>query len=533
MDALGCMRVMLARARLLGSREIAFVALAFWAISLLLPVFVFYPEQERWFGVQILLIGWLGAADFMFAWFANVFFLWGFVRLKAGRPSIALAAVTLLFALDCLRVSAIPLNEAGGRTPIWGYGWGFLAWFAALCLLAIAAGTREIEERKLKSEPPGESEWWRPAGFALLILALSGSAYLGIRDRVHANTAELQRLSGILFKRGRVCGVEVSPVTEPLRTLAGPLELQVSTETDTSSLKLQLTRLLRWGIPTVRFDGADYSYATRGKENILTSVPAVRAPAAATLLTTVSAVGGSEQVRLKLIEGSNGRVLFDQEWRQEQGPNYCPDYFLYSSGEDQPGKLVLEALSLPADASTEKHARTQSPRVVAYRGRAAIVSTSEAPIAASHGQSSTTTRASPEAPRRHMRNRSCPDDVGWGERTGEDRLKLGIPFHVGQRSFYSNFQGAADIVCAARDVYFYSGGFVYGTYKLQISKRALSDFHEEWQTLVLLYDRSLAASSDSLTIDSIEESADALTLAVSNEESGRSAVIRAPLEPWR
>jgi len=72
----------------LTARLLGIISLATWCCSLFLPGLSLYSENKPLFGFEILLTGWMSPLMLNFAWFANVFFVFGLAKLlSGGAPS--------------------------------------------------------------------------------------------------------------------------------------------------------------------------------------------------------------------------------------------------------------------------------------------------------------------------------------------------------------------------------------------------------------------------------------------------------------
>ena len=108
-------------------------------------------EKWRWFGFEVLAMGWLGAFFGQFAWFANLLLLLAIAMLLFRRWTATLVCSLLaaLLALNTLLILSqeIPLDEGGIRhTEVTGLGVGFYIWL--LSLLSIGAGAVFLRQRE-------------------------------------------------------------------------------------------------------------------------------------------------------------------------------------------------------------------------------------------------------------------------------------------------------------------------------------------------------------------------------------------------
>ncbi|MBK8070685.1 MAG: hypothetical protein IPK34_01110 [Ramlibacter sp.] len=517
---------------------LALLALALWLTSLALVGLVLYAKQRQILGTEILIMGWLSPLIGNFAWFANPLFLWALLRLWAKNSAVGPALLSILFSLDVLRFSTYLLDEGGGSTPVYGYGWGMVLWFAALFMLLAAVGTRQIEKRLDTLSAEGTDEWLRPIGIMACVAVLMGAGYLAITDRKHANAAERERLSGLAFKRGPVCGAGEPFVSQPLRPGTGPLEVVLSegSYTGSSSPFNKPSNMLKWGIPVLRLGDRDYSYSMVGDEQLLVSVPA-KGSATASLDVTVSGEEGRRPIAAKLVEISTGRIVFDQVWQPERGnARYCPEYSSYPKSTEQPRRLLIEALGLtPAPETPAKKA--SPPAKAAYNqvigvvlngfdepGDAKSVDRNPSNFGAKQGNAATGRRP-------WAGNRNCPDDVGWdgwGSEGSPSRLDTGWPFMVGDKAYYPGQRGQYKALCAGGDAYLFVWAGRDGKYFLNLEKRRLSDFHRQWGGVVVIDDKRFVGGEHTISIDSLTEGVDGLTIGLVDEKSGKKAVVRAP-----
>jgi hypothetical protein len=477
-----------------SARVLSFVALALWAMSLALIGLVLYAEQEQLRGIEILATGWLSPLAGNFAWYANPLFLWSICCLLRGRPALGPTVLAVLLSLDTLRFSRYPLDEGGGATLVYGYGWGAVLWLAALGVLASATGTHQIETRLAAGSVKGSGEWLRPTGFGWCFLVFVAAAYLATHDRNHANTAELERLSGLAFKRYPVCGVEDPVVAQPLKNFAGTLEVTLpeASRLSGSSPFDRPTALLTWGVPVVRVAGRDYSFAPGGASKVLTSVPAT-SPPAATLAVTLSEVDGSRMIGATLIDESAKRTVFDQSWRMMMGGRYCPDYSTYPDENEQPRKLLTVALGVqgpppgPDAPNVRQHYPTDNTVTGVMVGPIDPLRSAERSV-----RQLAHSLVAPLTPGTMLQpwNRKCPAAVGWdasGSEGSPVRPDTGWPFMVGERAFYHPRQrNDYSVFCAGEHAYLYSGLHRERGYELAIEKRRLSDFSEAWSGYVVI-----------------------------------------------
>lgn len=509
----------------LGTKTLLGLALVLWGVSLAFTGLVLYADQRHIGGAEILIYGWLSPLMLNFAWFANPLFIWVALRLQAGKPATGLTLLAVLLSLDAMRFSPFPLDEGGGSTQVYGYGWGLVLWYTAMAAMLAAAGTRQVELRMETQAPASIDEWLRPLGLALCLVVPAAAGYLAFQDRKIANAIELTRLSGVAFKRGPVCGASEPSVSQSLGQIAGVVELKLSTGSAYASTYPfeRVRRLLDWGIPIVRFAGRDFSLVAGADGQVLTSVPA-STPAIATLFVFAVSAQAEHQISAKLVEQATGRVVFDQTWKSEaQGARYCPDYANFPKADAQPRKVLTEALGVQA-LETEN----PPPVVAPNRVNGVLIGEVDAPIVPAQSSGTNGTLS-------WKGNTNCPATVGW---TGSppirpEGLDTGWAFVVGEKAYYLGSRERYYALCEEGHVYLYSGRRERGKYYLTIEKRRLSDFHRAWSGIVQIESTLLAAAGVDVKIATVEEGADELTLVLTRDQSKPRLVIKAPLKVSR
>lgn len=321
-------------ARLLGASS-----MVLWCVSLALPSLTLYSDQVL-LGLQILLTGWLSPLVGNVAWFANIFFLYGAFHLITGGTAAKASITATLLSFDTFRLDEYLMNEGGATTPVYGYGWGAMLWFLSIFLLLAAAGQRQVELRD-QNALTNQYEWLRPFAFSLLIVGFGVMGYFSVHDRVVANTAEIQRLSSIAFKRGPVCTKPEPMVIEPIRNFSGVLEVVLDINKIHSAAYpfRQANDLLSWGIPFV--SSVNLSNKFDSDNESLRSATAI----------LYIDEDENQTITAKLVEVSTNRTVFEQTWEREPLPNvntniFCPDYQSFPSPEQQPRKLLMQGLGL-------------------------------------------------------------------------------------------------------------------------------------------------------------------------------------------
>jgi hypothetical protein len=117
----------------LNAIKLATVAMVLWICSLFLTgIALHHSAGERLPGWQILLTGWLSPLIGNFAWFSNVFFLYGYIRLLTGNSVKTTAIWATVLSMDMFLLSLYTMNEGGTQTIVYGYGWGAILWLLSI-----------------------------------------------------------------------------------------------------------------------------------------------------------------------------------------------------------------------------------------------------------------------------------------------------------------------------------------------------------------------------------------------------------------
>lgn len=501
-------------------------------MSLPLTAFVLHYQQKHVIGLEVLAVGWLGLLGMSFAWIANPLFLLSIVRLRRGKTASIPSILAAVVALDTARFTQYPLDEGGGSSAIYGYGWGAVIWFAALSILLLAAGTREYERSMMAAGsvrmPPGAS--LRPLGFVCLALVLVSAASLAVFDRVRSNTFEKSRLAGAAFKRGAVCGEERSETVTPISGFSGALELRLDENTNRyrSGPIGGPDTLLQWGIPTVRFNDQDYWVDTAIARPVIVSQPA-GGPTSATL--DVSKDNKKSLFRARLAD-SEGRIVFDQIWRGEKAyGRYCPEFSDFPSADDDPRRLLVQSLGI-AKGSDDLRQKLSNGLNWDYRVAATVESSPQhGQGIPQHSQASLPAQFGGPPIQRSLLplNRNCPEDVGWEF----PRPGAGIPnansFRVGDKAFYFQRGGLSHAWCADNGfVYLYSGLKTRDAYLLHVERRTLPELSLQWAGVVTVGEPSLVSKGDQIRIERVAVTANGVEFDI-HAGKGDAARIIAPL----
>lgn len=506
------------------ARRLGLIALFFWVSALPMTVFTLYSQHKQLTGIDILASGWLSPLILNFAWFANVFFLLGIVRLLKGGTPFKAAICAALLSLDTIRIAVVMLDEGGGSSPIYGYGWGCVLWFVSIFLLLIAVG-QQLTDKDAAAGVSGFGSLLRSCGLLLIFLTLGTTAYFTTHDHSEANAAETRRLQNIAFKRGKVCKIPDPVVTQPIPSITGPLEVVIEKGVLHARYPFaQVKELLQWGIPRVRIGDTDYSMLA----GVFNSVTATGEPAA--ILTVTE----SRSIRARLLETASNRVVFDHTWFREDLPaneqHYCPDY---ETGASTPKQLLAQALGL--ESTTARRELAQSEPLTTTQIAGAIIEIKEdgettdkkfARWKAAHPDQKGT------LPSHDNFNTNCPDEVGWDGRNYQPETNTGWPFRIGDQAYYPGNREYYNAICKGDFAYLYSSAFLRGKRSLLVEKRSLVDFRKLWQININLPDTDESGYDNQLRVQAVAERATKLQLELVNDRKGTVLVVEAPLNPW-
>lgn len=453
------------------------MAMVIWLASMPVTGLVLYSQHRQLPGFEILLMGWLSPLVFNFAWFANVFFLYGVFGIIFGRRPFTASAIAAFLSLDTFRFSQFLLNEGGATTPIYGYGWGAVLWFLSIFLLLTAAGTKELETSK-GSKGQETYEFLRSIGIALVIVTAAAAVYFAVSDRSKANLSERERLLGLAFKRGKVCSV-ADPVPRKTIELDGPLELTMSRYPPWPFVSA-LT-LLEWGFPMIREGNLDYSLIPGNSFEAIRVTSAVGKPSAR-LEATENVKTGSRLVRLTIDDGN--ALLFEQTWDIDPSTNFCPDYSSFPSRTQQPRKVLEDALlSKPHTARLERVTDYGAERHPGIH-RWGVLTYEPLQIQA----------------RSNIENFNCPAGVGYkGYKPPNSGEKLALPFLMADAYYYAGKSVFQHAICGEH-LYIYT--FRKNSSVLVISRRDSNTFAEEWTAFI---DTPLTCDVSRLRIIGIRE----------------------------
>ncbi|MEN3110890.1 hypothetical protein ACFONG_03435 [Uliginosibacterium paludis] len=138
-------------------------SIVLFALSLAMPAFRF-SEDEVWFkfssgndlwpGFLVLILGWIGVFQGVFAWLSNPLWAIGMLFYAKKRFSRAFQffVAAFLFALSVYFLKKIAINEGGGEGAIYSMGLGYYTWLASI--ISILAGSIRNLTRRSSGTPP-------------------------------------------------------------------------------------------------------------------------------------------------------------------------------------------------------------------------------------------------------------------------------------------------------------------------------------------------------------------------------------------
>lgn len=519
---------------------LAWIALGLWLVSLALPAFEPRLGDDIYYGWAVLLLAWLPPGTL--AWSANVFFLVAVAKLVRGRPATRSALLAALLSLTTFVVDAFPAGSSGGTVRIYGYSWGALLWFLAIFVLLAAAFTL-----------PSRFSLWPPRRQRLvytndpyvrrlrlsvvpLLVLLATFAVLGMADRAAANEEERQRLRAVMFKQGAVCTTAQATVGAPLTDIAvAPLLMDLKDGGSPYALR-SYKRIRDWlalGLSSVRYNGYDYAAVATEPEGVLVVATQAQGPIAGTLNVDIvlgeSARGG---VRVALTD-QEGRLVFDQTWRQEKSGALCPDYTFETFDADaEPLRTIRAGLGLRGIAPAHRPPATEPTLIGSIIGPGTAVEPRFDRLAHWRSENPQARGAIPMVPRAISHAEGCPSDHGWTHDSD--------PYHRGVESWLGSgfktptgvfYSGTRDdyALCEGEWVYVYTPAHYRGTHPGAVSvvleKRRLPSFALAWKRQVEI--PGIPGGNYELT--SVEETGGAMIIELAHERQRETFRVEVPL----
>jgi len=493
------------------ANKIALLAGGLWFLSLFFNALILYNDNS-YLGFAILLNGWQGPLVGNFAWFANLFFVYAFLKQISGRKIASISsAIALVLSLDVMRFHEIVLSAAPTSSPVYGYGIGFVLWFASIWLLYLSVGLRKMGLPEKKNENAGKGDCLIAAfGLALfLIFILSKAA----TDRIYGNKPENKILAkhNIVFKRGTICGNEIQ-VPKYKINLTGPLELIG----DVDEYPFDLEYVLNWGVPKVRVGNYDFFFTgTEGSYTITTERKSGKA--SGKLFITEN----EGTVHLELIDNSNNRQIFEQKWSPEISNYKCPRYTPYN---EQPRQIIIDSISntlspIHSSLLSKYNVNTLNSQVVSIKEE----TFEENMLSNSNLCSSRKDTAFVEY--EHSNKEIGFVDYKHSQKEfGKAKPSYTKPFKVFDRYYFlrrvdSHFSGA---LCQDGSIYLYKLHNKGENLSITLSKRNRESFFRDWGVYFKVKDIGREIKTQRLSISILEDKGDSIVLRVLEKELKKS-----------
>jgi hypothetical protein len=482
---------------------LCWLAVLCWTTSLFLTALGSSPKK-LFIGMHLLAIGWTALLAGNVAWLANLWFVWGVVRVLNQRSASLLALLALGCALDTWRFTRYLLDEGGATAQVYGYGWGAVLWLLSMALLLAASGG--VPERSNNGSPAArKTHWLKPTGLLLSAVVIISAGTISMLQRNSASKFEQDRLQGYAFKRSPVCSVEVAAVPSPLTAFTGPMDLDLaSTQQSGPYPFIGLQEMLFWGVPSIRNDGQDFRLITIGKEMLLMSTPA-QGDAAATLT-----IRENKTSLMATLNALGGRQVFSQQWTKRPDGESCPEFSSFPSSSQQPRKLLTDALGV-APAALEKTTWTAE----VTHG-----------VVIAHLETSSTSAAVP--------NEGCPANTGWTAKSGTGSMltmNLDTPFQIAERRYYPDHATGRRALCIGQFAYLYDIHTVDKGLTVQLQQRDLQDFRLIWATYIRIDPQVFGDNERNVKINRITEQDGGVTLSMTRMPAGETILIKAKVFP--
>lgn len=502
-------------------KKLARIALLFWLASLALPGITFYTSKIL-YGFQILFFGWISIAAFNFAWLANIFFLYGANKIATGRESTKAPIIAVILSLDALRLSRGMAADSFNVIPVYGYGWGFFVWIAAILLLLIASQTTDESRKNIKAP------FMASAAFSLLVIALL--AFISIRDHLNASSIELERLSASAFKRGKVCTEEPFVTEKTIKQFGGILEIQRdSTSLYSSTSPFSYPELLlSWGIPYIRMNGLDFSFSSE-----ITDRQTISTPSKGTSDAILFFHQDRSGIKIKLLDNKSDQIVLEKIWRREDlGINdyyYCPTYSSYPKINQAPRDILLKALGMPSQEEIHRDEKTIWDREI-IDGE--IIDSPE-----KHDDfediKSDLKKNKPYMNDRDIHyaliNKNCPENTGLTTSEELPASQSRTAFIFKGKTFYFKNHFRFRTICTSDAIYIYNPIFKQGNNltRIAIEKRSLHDFRSIWAVLISTPDTGhFKERINPIRIRNILENEGTLIIDATDDNSKKAFVIK-------
>lgn len=231
-------------------------------------------------------------------------------------------------------------------------------------------------------------------------------------------------------------------------------------------------------------------------------------------------------IRAKLVSTETNQIVFDHTWdRQPYGINtyiYCPEYKSFPRVEEQPRKIILDALSITnipiANKSTHKQPKFSDLAVYPT-----IISTAEG----GETRHEEMERLQKEIPGHNQKmrfheifNTDCPADTGWDGHENDASQNIGWPFMVKGKAYYPGRQSNYNAICIGDYAYLYYGSASKGKYFLHMQKRSLTNFEKIWKHIIVLPESLKTKQNNVFKVESIIDSEKTSKLKLVNRKTG-------------
>lgn len=124
------------------------VAIACYLACFFFPALYVNDDFEPQSSLALLMIGWAGALELNFVWFANPALAVAVCLARSrARTSLVLAGIALLLALSLPLYGYVRAHEISSQSPITAYGWGYALWVTSMAWFAAGQLARVVGMR--------------------------------------------------------------------------------------------------------------------------------------------------------------------------------------------------------------------------------------------------------------------------------------------------------------------------------------------------------------------------------------------------
>ncbi len=350
------------------SKQLAIISLLFWILSLLNIALVSYNGSTL-IGYEIVLLGFFAGN---LAWLVNPLLLYILITLIAGTKSKKTIHIVIVVLLALNTYYPIPQGESS--SALFGYGVGFILWVLSInfALIAVGVQSQELETKDRKTI----GKIIKYLGVFLLVSILIGITIYNLLKHEDATEIEKKRLSTVILKKGSICTNKIQIYSVPL---VGALEVIKDNprgfleRNNPAHIFHNPEKLLYWGVPLVQMDSMNYSLLIRPNETQLIASVADKGASFKLKISTPD----KKTISTILSDENKGLILFDQIWVNKYKEHYqeqifCPDLKVNPKVDENPRKIILEALSIKNNSAIEEKkanykntkAKTYSEKIV-------------------------------------------------------------------------------------------------------------------------------------------------------------------------